>query len=122
MNPVVGGLIGNYNRGVGVINSYAAIIDGTLSGATGARRAGLVPQGTGLGVTNSYYVPASLGGPGTGRTLPQLTCPTNANRNCTGAMTYTGWDNATIWDFGDNETLPDLRSNRRPAYINELLP
>ena len=116
-NGHTGGLVGAYS-GHGIINSYAVVINGTISSPRFI--GGLTTHNT--GVTHSYYVPASLGGPGTGRTLQQLTCPTNANRNCAGATTYTGWDNATIWDFGDAQTLPDLRSNRRPAYINELLP
>ena len=116
-NGHTGGLVGAYS-GHGIINSYAVVINGTISSPRFV--GGLTTHNT--GVTHSYYVPASLGGPGTGRTLQQLTCPTNANRNCTGATTYTGWDNATIWDFGDAQTLPDLRSNRRPAYINDLLP
>ena len=121
-NAQTGGLVGRYRRGHGVVNSYVAVINGAITSSRFL--GGLIGTGTtsGTGVTHSYYVPATLGGGGTGRTLPQLTCPTNANRNCTGATTYTGWDNATIWDFGDDGTLPDLRSNRRPAYINELLP
>ena len=69
-------------------------------------------------------MPAALGGQGTGRTLPQLTCPTNANRNCTGATTYTGWDNATIWDFGDDENLagspfqPPSRLHQRTTALS----
>ena len=110
-----GGLVGYRNGGM-LSNSYA-VINGTISASNlGA----LIGFGS---ATSSYFAaPGSVRGSGTSRTLQQMTCPTNANRNCTGATTYTGWDNATIWDFGDNETLPDLRSNRRPAYINELLP
>ena len=55
------------------------------------------------------------------RTLSQLECPTVANATCAGAdPTYAGW-NSTIWDFGDNQTLPDLRSNRRPADVQGRL-
>ena len=110
-----GGLVG-YSNGRRPFNSYA-VINGTISASNlGA----LIGRGS---VTNSYFAaPSSIGGGGTRRTLPQLKCPTVANATCAGAgPTYTDW-NSTIWDFGDAQTLPDLRSNRRPAYINELLP
>ena len=46
------------------------------------------------------------------RTLEQLECPTALSANCSGATTYAGWDNATIWNFGDNKTLPTIISIR----------
>ena len=115
-----GGLVGR-NDGPSPSNSYA-VINGTISSSSPrtAYLGGLIARGS---ATNSYFAaPGSVGGSGTKRTLPQLKCPTAASGTCAGATTYTSWDNATIWDFGDNQTLPDLRSNRRPAYINELLP
>ena len=54
------------------------------------------------------------------RSLRQLECPTVANRTCEGVTTYIGWDDA-VWDLGDNQTLPDLRSNRRPADVQGRL-
>ncbi len=42
------------------------------------------------------------------RTLPQLRCPTGPDATCDGATTYADWD-ASIWDFGDEGTLPTLR-------------
>ena len=115
-----GGLVG-YSDADRPSNSYA-VINGTIisSGNRNPSLGALIARGS---VTNSYFTaPRSIRGSGTNRTLQQLKCPTVANATCADAgPTYTGW-NSTIWDFGDNETLPDLRSNRRPAYINGLLP
>lgn len=47
------------------------------------------------------------------RDYVQLVCPTGPTQNCGGIpsnkFTYTNWDE-DIWDFGNNATLPQLRS------------
>ena len=114
-----GGLVGYIDDGPSPSNSYA-VINGTISSSRSSKLGGLIGHGS---ITNSYFAaPGSIGGGGTKRTLQQLKCPTAASGTCASATTYAGWNNTTIWDFGNDQTLPDLRSNRRPAYINDLLP
>ena len=107
-----------------VSNSYA-VINGTISSSSMNSNdvRGLTDTlGVSVTVTRSYFAaPGSVAGSGTKRTLQQLKCPTAAGGTCASATTYSNW-NSTIWDFGNNQTLPDLRSKRRPAYINDLLP
>ena len=104
-----------------VSNSYA-VINGTISSSSMNSNDVLgLAHILGGAVTRSYFAaPGSVAGSGTKRTLQQLKCPTAAGGTCASATTYSNW-NSTIWDFGNNQALPDLRSNRRPAYINELL-
>ena len=42
------------------------------------------------------------------RTLDQLRCPTRRGQRCESATTYAGWP-GTIWNFGDDQTLPTLK-------------
>ena len=116
-----GGLVGNYRpaSSVAASNSYA-VVAGAISGSSGS--GGLMGRIlSSSSVTNSYYAPASLGRAGAGRTLQQLKCPTTAGATCASATSYSSWS-TTIWNFGNNQQLPDLRSNPRPAYIDDLLP
>ena len=121
-----GGLVG-YSDANPPSNSYA-VINGTITATGGSPNnvGGLMGRGR---ATNSYFagpVANAFGDTNSGsefkRTLEQLKCPTPANVTCAGATTYTGWDNNTIWDFGDNQTLPDLRSRPRPPDLEDLLP
>ena len=132
----VGGLLGVYDQ-TQQRRAYA-VINGRLVGRTVGGMVGLLQSRVFSSILASYFAAPMLNAVGAdhlnidiareyfqfaSRTLRQLECPTAAGTTCEGAEgpTYTGW-NSTIWDFGDDQTLPDLRSNRRPAYINELLP
>ena len=55
-----------------------------------------------------FHTRTDTGNPNYHRTLPQLRCPTDPDATCDGATTYAGWD-ASIWNFGDANTLPTLR-------------
>ena len=107
-NANAGGLVGLYVTGE-IITSYAAgraIQPGT--GSSG----GLVGLLVGGSISSSYR--AQLGsrsssGGNRHRTLAQLRCPTYPGETCEGETTYPGWDNRTVWDFGDNATLPTIR-------------
>ena len=121
-----GGLVGYRTSGT-LSNSYA-VINGTITATGGSSNnvGGLI--GASGSATNSYFagpVANAFGsgnsGSGLKRTLEQLKCPTVAAATCEGATTYTNWNN-TIWDFGDNQTLPDLRSRPRPPDLKDLLP
>ncbi len=65
---------------------------------------------------SSYFNARTDTGNSNYRTLPQLRCPTGPDATCDGAdgslegtnTTYADWD-ASIWDFGDENTLPTLR-------------
>ena len=65
---------------------------------------------------SSYFNARTDTGNSNYRTLPQLRCPTGPDATCDGAggslegtnTTYADWD-ASIWDFGDGDTLPTLR-------------
>ena len=120
-----GGLVG-YNQADAPSNSYA-VINGTITATGGSSNnvGGLMGHGS---ATNSYFAGpvanafgSSNSGSGLKRTLEQLKCPTVAAATCESATTYTNWNN-TIWDFGDDQTLPDLRSRPRPPDLKDLLP
>ena len=108
-----------------VTNSYV-VVNGSVSAPTNPpylRVAGffLGPLvGSNIPVTHSYYHVMDVTGPSTAsiplggdnRTLAQLRCPTEPGQNCPvadPATTYIDWDE-TIWDFGDAQTFPTLRS------------
>ena len=116
-----GGLAGSSFAGIS--NSYA-IVNGSIEGTT---RGGLVGNlGSGGSLSNSYFSGPlqnahSGGGANLRRTVPQLACPETPGATCSGATTYTSWDNTTVWDFGDDQTLPDLRSQSRPPEFEDLL-
>ena len=121
---LAGGLLGGLGLGHdSVVNSYAVsqsieavAISVSEAGATSA--GGLIAADPSsvffLGaMSNNYYatqlISANLTSPfGDNRTLTQLECPESPGATCGGNTTYVNWD-STIWDFGDNETLPTLR-------------
>ena len=102
---------GNITRGYTVIQgqvSSTAVGSQPLAG-------GLVGQAESSHELNAVYYSARADAQtsftntrGASRSLLQLQCPTAPGQNCQGAMTYTGW-NASLWDFGDHQTLPTLR-------------
>ena len=101
-NAQLGGLAGSYNVLLAPSNSYFA-----------------APVAEALGSISDNQPPEF--GSGLNRTLRQLECPTAAGATCAGATTYINWDSA-IWDFGDAQTLPDLRSRPRPPDLRDPLP
>ena len=136
----IGGLAGE--SGGAIVNSYA-ILNGTIFAMYGdASTRGLTSNrliidigglvGSGSAPTHSYHravgiyeIDDSSGAVRSDhsasqtvsrRTLAQLHCPTGTNATCQGATTYTGWD-ASIWDFGDAQTLPSLRLVRPSPLI-----
>ena len=121
VNARAGGLAGNSFAGIS--NSYA-IVNGSIEGTT---RGGLVGNlDSGGSLSNSYFSGPlqnahSGGGANLNRTVPQLACPETPGATCSGATTYTSWDNTTVWDFGDDQTLPDLRSQSRPPEFEDLI-
>ena len=118
----VGGFVGQ--PGDRIVNSYT-VVNGTVSARviespfhrTSISIGPLV--GTTTTVTHSYHDvmnvnSQSVTSGGDARSPAQLRCPTEPGQNCPvadPATTYTGWDE-TIWDFGDAQTLPTLRSIR----------
>ena len=134
MGERIGGLLGNeasldfefYENSYVVINGTITSTNGRVGGLTGFYLPASLPR-------NSYFaapIAASFGdipirrmgfGSGLNRTLRQLECPTAAGATCAGATTYTNWDNR-IWNFGDAQTLPDLRARPRPPDLRDPLP
>ena len=108
-----GGLVGHANAGF-IRTSYAVIRGAISSMATRSYAGGLV--GSGSAPIGSYYsvraatdqTTSFTNNYATNRSLEQLACPTMAGEHCLGATSYLGWNN-TLWDFGDNRTLPTLR-------------
>ena len=101
-----GGVVGESTGGK-IINTYAT---GRITQVGGGEIGRLAVRRGGTTITASYGTHGSAGRDGRSseqRSLAQLQCPTMTNETCEGATTYTGW-NGTIWDFGDNETLPTL--------------
>ena len=118
-----GGLIGFSTRDMThLTNSYAISED-----ITGTFLGGLIGLTAGSGnslVVNSYFASPPSNADGTvsataslKRSLTQLECPEGPDTTCASATTYAGWDNETIWDFGDNRTLPTLRQLPRPEDL-----
>ena len=125
----IGGLVGRTLRGYRISNVYAFSSNITTRGF-GGRVGGFMALGhPNLGsreFVNSYFTAPVSNADNFGRdnslhkrSLRQLECPIASNRTCEGATTYTDWAN-TIWDFGDDQTLPDLRA--RPDPLSDLLP
>ena len=131
----LGGLGGRVVRDYRISNAYAFSSNITTRGF-GGRVSGLVgislPTSplSGRSIVHSYFAAPVSQTEGRRdsdyrdnsphkRSLRQLECPTVANATCEGATTYTGWAR-TIWDFGDDQTLPDLRA--RPEPLSDLLP
>ena len=119
-----GGLVGYSGSGASINNSYV-LVNGSISATRGDRIGGLAGTlQSGGSITESYFAaPVENGYHGGGsqlnRTLRQLACPTSAGMTCEGTTTYTGW-NDTIWHFGDDRALPDLRSRPRPPDLRDL--
>ena len=98
-----GGLVGSNDNSI--TNSYAT------GNSSGAASGGLVGQSSGGTVAASYRAQGGGVDGGSGdinRTFAQLQCPTYPGERCLGEETYTGWDNTTVWNFGNNRTLPAL--------------
>ena len=104
---IAGGLVARLAGASVIITSYTSgdVDRSTSLGALG----GLIGSGNPNNVVDSYRAESS-GEAGTHRTLAQLRCPTYPGENCGEATgTYNGWDNVTVWDFGDATTLPTIR-------------
>ena len=112
----VGGLIGD------ALGGQVAASFSTVYVSAGPSAGGLIGKAYQTSVTTSYWakdasgIPASDGG--TGVTLVELQCPTNAdNTSCATETLYEGWsshqDTAanTLWDFGTGVELPGLNLN-----------
>ena len=115
----IGGLIGTTINNNLINTSYAVVKGSLMSAARTAHAGGMigsneVDPNSRIRVINSYYSaqransdrPTTLTNThGINRSLSQLQCSTAPGQNCQGASTYTGWD-ASLWYFGDNQTLP----------------
>ena len=125
----LGGLVGRNFRGYRISNAYAVSSDITtrgFSGSVGGLMGIDINQLESRQFVNSYFTAPVPNADNSARdssphkrSLRQLECPIASNRTCEGATTYTGWANTT-WDFGDNQTLPELRA--RPDPLSDLLP
>ena len=120
-----GGLIGYLASRNSINSSYAAINNGVSSSGGSTYAGGLVGHvevvnipGARTTLGRSYYAAqrgtypvqnsAFTNTHGLARSLGQLECPTMPGEDCLGAISYLGWD-STLWNFGDNRTLPTLR-------------
>ncbi|WP_406828590.1 GLUG motif-containing protein [Microbulbifer sp. ARAS458-1] len=112
----VGGLIGD------ALGGQVAASFSTVYVSAGTSAGGLIGKASRTSVTTSYWakdasgIPASDGG--TGVTLLELQCPTNAdNTSCATETLYEGWSSHqdstanTLWDFGTGVELPGLYLN-----------
>ncbi len=104
----VGGLLGENNYGI-VVNCYAR---GEVSGETAV--GGLIGRREFAVIEHSFWDVNSSGEPnsagGTGLTTAQMQM-----RN---TFAYAGWDMVNVWDIGENQTYPFLRTHL-PSDINK---
>ena len=93
-----------------ITNSYAT---GTIRGGGGGLVGFIIsgPSGSLPEIRASYRLDrarADNNDVSLHRTLAQLQCPTSPGATCQGSTTYSGWDDS-IWDFGTEQDLPELR-------------
>ena len=116
-----GGLVGTTDNS-DITHTYVVIRDYISAGAgSSSQVGGLVGfADSGSVITNSYHRAQRnsrdnrntfTNTRGDSRTLSQLRCATRRGQRCEDATTYATWPE-TIWDFGDAQTLPTLRSIR----------
>ena len=110
-----GGLIGWNDSWFSVNATYATGYSHSFSDTGNNYSGGLVGWNNGSSIiNNSYRVQDVLGinvNPegSLHRTLDQLHCGNGRNATCEGTTAFIGW-NTTVWNFGDNHTLPIITS------------